>query len=887
MATYNPSDIEAKWQATWEQEGIFAYDPKSKRKRFYCLDMFPYPLRSGMHLGHLVGFAASDVLSRAKKMQGFNVLHPIGFDSFGLPAEQQALASGKHPSEITEIHCDQFVRQLKQAGLSYDWERMINTCDPNYYKWTQWIFLKLFNSWYDPSRESARPIDELEIPIDVEEDGEYAVEEFKNSHRLAYISDAIVNWCPYLETVLSDEEIKAGRTVRGGHRVERRWMKQWMLRISAYADRLIEDLDSLDWPSNIKEQQKHWIGRHEGVEIYFSLENSDQVITTFTTRPETIYGVTFFVVSAEHPLIEELTHPELKESVSKYIENTKLKPDLDRDATNHKKTGQFTGKFVINPINSERVPVYVGEYVSAQYGSNSMMGVPAHDEGDFEFARTFQIPIKSVLVPVEIDINTRKALESGEYPWSGSGVMLPIEHETAKLLELEGMQTWEACDVISDWLVLNRIGRRTTHYRLNDWLFSRQRYWGEPIPIVHWEDGMVRGVSKTELPVELPKLASKSSDLNSIPLACNLDWLKVEAIGGMQGKREHNTMPQWAGSCWYYLRFFDPLNEAVFFKQEMKSSTDDVDLYIGGAEQAVLHLLYSRFWHKVLYDLDLVNTKEPFKKFIAAGAVLTEGFQDRAGNFIAGDQVELTPFGSYKSKETGESIEKVFSWMSRSKESDISLSEILEKHGADVLRLHLLSMGPIDQLRTWDESLIVEAKSFLTNVWNFIKEKSAANGFSDKKLPQVRAALHRAAKKIKYDLEDQKFDTAIRSLIEAFNIFSENTISEAGIKFYLRLLYPFVPHLSEELWQVVSPNDRVSDQAWPEYDENLIRPETIEVIIQIDGKNKMSLEVDRHISEDDLKNQAKIECSKIPFIELVTIYDEAHAYPRVINFITQ
>jgi len=522
--------------------------------------MFPYPSGSGLHIGHPLGYTATDIYSRFKRMNGYDVLHPMGYDAFGLPAEQHAVATGEHPGKITTINCETFTKQMKRIGFSYDWDREIHTCVPDYYRWTQWIFLKLYNSWFDPESKKARPIEELPIPTDIANEGDKATCDYQASYRLAYIDEAMVNWCPALGTVLANEEVIDGRSERGGHEVVRKPMRQWMLRITAYADRLVDELETLNWPESIKDQQRNWIGKKHGAEIQFAVENSKESLTAFTTRPDTLFGVTFFVIAPEHPLINELTTAEQQETVKNYIDNAAKMSEFDRTLDNRSKTGVPTGSYVINPINEERVPLYVGDYVLASYGTGAVMGVPAHDERDFEFAKKFDLPIRPVITPSQSDPETIQKSDSGEIAWTKEGTMLPCDSPVAKELQLEGSSNTDAMSRITKWLTEKELGKHVINYKLRDWLFSRQRYWGEPIPVVHWEDGTITALQESELPLVLPSVEDyKPSDGGESPLAKAADWLTVtDPKTGMNGRRETNTMPQWAGSCWYYLRFIDP-----------------------------------------------------------------------------------------------------------------------------------------------------------------------------------------------------------------------------------------------------------------------------------------------------------------------------------------
>ena len=597
MSEYDPKSIEQKWQSYWEANSTFKTEDRG-REKVYVLDMFPYPSGAGLHIGHPLGYTATDIYARFKRMSGFDVLHPMGFDAFGLPAEQHAVNTGEHPSIITKQSCQTFVRQMKQFGLSYDWDRELATCTSDYYKWTQWIFLQLYNSWFDETVQKARPLEELPIPSVIQQQGELALQAYQAEHRLAYYASAMVNWCPALGTVLANEEVIDGKSERGGHDVVRKPMKQWMLRITKYSERLLSELEEINWPEAIKEQQRNWIGRRTGTEITFAVAGSESPIVAFTTRPDTLFGVTFFVVAPEHPLVEELTSAEQRAKVTQYRDEAARMSDFDRTFDNRKKTGVFTGGHVVNPINGEKVPVYIGDYVLISYGTGAVMGVPAHDARDFEFAKTFKLPVRAVVVPSDTTDSVKSSVSEGQIAWVESGIMLQNNDPVARELKLEGIPNKEGGERITASLEQHKVGNKVVNYKLRDWLFSRQRYWGEPIPIVHWEDGTVSSLKDTDLPLMLPQVVDyKPSDSGESPLAKVKEWLDItDPVTGKRGKRETNTMPQWAGSCWYYLRFIDPKNSEAGWDPKLEKRWMPVDLYVGGAEHAVLHLLYARFW---------------------------------------------------------------------------------------------------------------------------------------------------------------------------------------------------------------------------------------------------------------------------------------------------
>ncbi|HJV31028.1 MAG TPA: leucine--tRNA ligase, partial [Bacillales bacterium] len=669
--SFNHQEIEKKWQQKWEEEKTFKTSEEKGKKKFYALDMFPYPSGAGLHVGHPEGYTATDILSRLKRMQGYNVLHPMGWDAFGLPAEQYALDTGNDPAEFTKKNIDNFRRQIKSLGFSYDWDREVNTTDPNYYKWTQWIFLQLFEKG------------------------------------LAYIDEVAVNWCPALGTVLANEEVIDGKSERGGHPVERRPMKQWMLKITAYADRLLEDLEELDWPESIKDMQRNWIGRSEGAEVTFAIDGYDETFTVFTTRPDTLYGATYAVLAPEHAFVDKITTAEQRAAVEAYIEKIKSKSDLERTDLAKEKTGVFTGAFAINPANGENMPIWIADYVLVSYGTGAIMAVPAHDERDYEFAKQFDLPIKQVVAGGEIDSEA----------FTGDG-----EHINSDFLN--GLNKMDGIQKMISWLEEKGIGTKKVTYRLRDWLFSRQRYWGEPIPVIHWEDGTMSAVSEDQLPLVLPKTTEiKPSGTGESPLANIAEWVNVvDPETGKKGRRETNTMPQWAGSCWYYLRYIDPKNDQALASQEKLNEWLPVDIYIGGAEHAVLHLLYARFWHKFLYDLGIVPTKEPFQKLFNQGMIL------------------------------GENNEK----MSKSKGNVVNPDDIVESHGADTLRLYEMFMGPLDASIAWSTNGLDGSSRFLDRIWRlFIEEDGALNPKvqANEEASNLEKVYHQTVKKVTEDLE--------------------------------------------------------------------------------------------------------------------------------------
>lgn len=768
---FNHQQIEQKWQAYWEQNHTFKTGEDASKPKFYALDMFPFPSGAGLHVGHPEGYTATDILSRFKRMQGYNVLHPMGWDAFGLPAEQYALDTGNDPAEFTAKNIATFKRQIQELGFSYDWDREINTTDPSYYKWTQWIFLQL------------------------------------HKKGLAYVDEVAVNWCPALGTVLANEEVIDGKSERGGHPVERRPMKQWMLKITAYADRLIEDLDDLDWPDSIKDMQRNWVGRSEGAELTFKIADTDYTFKVFTTRPDTIFGATYAVLAPEHALVKEITTSENKEAVSKYIDSIKLKSDLERTDLAKHKTGEFTGAYAINPVNGEKMPIWIADYVLATYGTGAIMAVPAHDERDYEFATQFNLPIVEVVEGGDIQ----------KEAYAGEGAHINSDF-------LNGLEKTEAIEKAIAWFEENGTGEKKVTYRLRDWLFSRQRYWGEPIPVIHWEDGSITAVEESELPLILPKATDiKPSGTGESPLAKIDEWVNVvDPKTGMKGRRETNTMPNWAGSCWYYLRYIDPKNDQAIADPELIKQWLPVDIYIGGAEHAVLHLLYARFWHKVLYDIGVVHTKEPFQKLFNQGMIL------------------------------GENNEK----MSKSKGNVVNPDDIVASHGADTLRLYEMFMGPLDASIAWSENGLDGARRFLDRIWRLFmnEDGTVSNKIVDSNDGTLEKVYHQTVKKVTEDYEGIRFNTAISQMMVFINeAYKAKSVPMEYAKGFVQILAPVAPHLSEELWEKFGANETISYVQWPIYDESKLVENEIEMVIQVNGKVRTKIVVSKDLSKDELE----------------------------------
>ena len=773
---YNHRVIEKKWQKYWDENKTFKTLDDHTKEKFYALDMFPYPSGAGLHVGHPEGYTATDILSRYKRANGYNVLHPMGWDAFGLPAEQYALDTGNDPRDFTKTNIDTFRRQIKELGFSYDWDREVNTTDPNYYKWTQWIFKKLYEKG------------------------------------LAYVDEVPVNWCPALGTVLSNEEVIDGKSERGGHPVERRPMRQWVLKITDYAEKLLADLDILDWPESLKAMQRNWIGKSVGAEIDFKIEGTDKAFTVFTTRADTVFGVSYCVLAPEHKLVEEIVTEGQRAAVEEYLDIVKRKSDLERTDLNKDKTGVFTGAYAINPVNGEKVELWIADYVLASYGTGAVMAVPAHDERDYEFATKFNLPITAVIE------------DNGEVvvPFYGDGKHINSDF-------INGLNNEEAIAKVIEFLEENKVGRSKVTYKLRDWLFSRQRYWGEPIPIIHWEDGTMTTVPDSELPLLLPETDNiQPSGTGESPLANIEEWLNVvDPETGKKGKRETNTMPQWAGSCWYYLRYIDPHNDEMFADPEKLKYWLPVDVYIGGAEHAVLHLLYARFWHKVLYDLGLVPSREPFQKLFNQGMILAEGKDGRP--------------------------EK----MSKSKGNVVNPDDIIVSHGADTLRVYEMFMGPLDASIAWSENGLDGSRRFLDRVYRlFVDEETGKvnDKVQDKDNEELEVSYNYTIKKVSEDIEILGFNTAISQLMVFVNdCYKAEYIPRKYALGFIQLLAPFAPHLAEEMWEIYGNTESISYVSWPTFDESKLVSDTVEIVVQLMGKVKAKLDVKKDLTPAELE----------------------------------
>jgi len=849
---YNFREIEKKWQKYWEENKTFrTKDDFSNPKKYYVLDMFPYPSGSGLHVGHPEGYTATDIVARYKRMKGFNVLHPMGWDAFGLPAEQYAIQTGTHPSKTTRENCDTFRRQIKELGLSYDWDREINTTDPEYYKWTQWIFIKIYNTWFDEKAGKGRPIEELPVPDEIRKEGKEAVRNYVDSKRLAYYDNAQVWWCPVCRIVCANEEVLTdGSHEKCGNTVEKKNLKQWMLRIPLYAERLLKGIDSLDWPEGIKDMQRNWIGRSTGADVDFRIEDREEKIRVFTTRPDTLFGATYMVLSPEHHLVDILTTPERKSEVAAYVKAASLKSDLDRTDLSKEKTGVFTGSFAVNPVNLKRIPVWVADYVLTGYGTGAIMAVPAHDERDFEFALKFGLPVTCIMDPDTEDQAQRQRILDGTECWTEDGRYINSSDNTTGI-DINGLNKEAGIEKMIKWLEETKTGNARVNYKLRDWLFSRQRYWGEPFPVIHWEDGEITVLDEKDLPLELPPLEKyQPGETGESPLSNATDWLMVTDANGRKGRRETNTMPQWAGSCWYYLRFIDPHNKKSIFDPEKEKYWMPVDLYIGGAEHAVLHLLYSRFWHKVLYDLGIVSTDEPYTRLFNQGMILAFAYETDKGAKVSSDMVTEKD-GRYFHSETGEPLRQIVAKMSKTLKNVINPDDVVNRYGADSLRLYEMFMGPLDVTKPWDEKGVKGVFGFLGRTFRFLSD--TGNISSGEEDPEVIKGLHQAIRKVETDIENLRFNTAISAMMIFINLaIKKGKIARATAESFIKILSPFAPHTAEELWQITGHGNTISCESWPQYDEKFLREEVFEYPVSFNGKLRFKIELPLSMQKDEI-----------------------------------
>jgi leucyl-tRNA synthetase len=919
MPGYTPKAIEPKWQRYWEENRTFKTIEQAGKPKIYILDMFPYPSGAGLHVGHPEGYTATDILCRYKRMRGFNVLHPMGWDAFGLPAEKYAVKTGTHPRLTTQQNIGTFRRQIKMLGFSYDWDREVDTTDPGYVRWTQWIFLVLHDTWYDTEQKRGRPISELPIPSHVQEEGPQAIRQYQDDHRLAYQAELPVNWCPGLGTVLANEEVEEGKSKEEGLPVVRMPLRQWLMRITAYADRLLEDLERVDWSEAIKKQQRDWIGKSEGAEVVFILAapsdelitlhrqgKEDEVIRVFTTRPDTLFGATYMVLSPEHHLVDKITTPAQQAAVRAYQEQAARKSDMERTDLAKKKTGVFTGAQAINPANNEKIPVWIADYVLASYGTGAIMAVPAHDLRDWEFARTFNLPIRQVVQPPKDYKPSKEEAELGyeeigqkHYPFVGEGTAIhsgPYNGEPTALFK----------EKITQWLEFKHLGVRRINYKLRDWLFSRQRYWGEPFPILHEIDdqgnltGVVEPLDPSELPLRLPNLEDfKPSGRPEPPLGKATEWVYVTR-NGKRYRRETNTMPQWAGSCWYYLRYIDPKNDQVFCDPEKEQYWMPVDLYVGGAEHAVLHLLYSRFWHKVLYDRGHVSTPEPFQRLVNQGMILGEveyhikpkayeqyqkalaaqgllavHFKDDEQEFYiiknpaaagAESPTNLTEEQVEKRKGTMYLVGTEVALMGRSEKMSksrgnvVNPDDVVKEYGADSLRLYEMFMGPLEATKPWNMHGVEGVFRFLSRVWRLFVDEETKLLVSVQDVPpdqDTTRKVHQTIKRVTDDLDGMRFNTAISAMMELTNHLTGLTVRpRSALETLVLLLAPFAPHIAEELWHLLGHRQTLAYEDWPKFDPALMVEDQVEILVQINGKPKVRLMAPPGLGQEELQKLA-------------------------------
>lgn len=902
MPSYHPADVERRWQQFWETNKTFRTadpgEPGTEGKpKYYILDMFPYPSGAGLHVGHPEGYTATDILARYKRMAGFHVLHPMGWDAYGLPAEQYAVEKNVHPRITTQQNINTFRRQIKSLGFSYDWDREVDTTDPNYFKWTQWIFLTIYDTWYDPVAKKGRPISELPVPEDVRAQGAAAVRRYQDEYRLAFQAEVPVNWCPALGTVLANEEVIDGKSERGGHPVERRPLRQWLMRITAYAERLLEDLEPLDWSHSIKEMQRNWIGKSEGAEVEFRLADHDAMVRVFTTRPDTLYGATYMVLSPEHPLVPQITTPSHAAAVKEYQQAAARKSDFERTETAKKKTGVFTGAYAINPLGNEKIPVWIADYVLATYGTGAIMAVPGHDERDFEFAKEFGLPIVTVVRPTDEWLaKTGSTVSDLKEPYCEEGIAINSGR-------LNGLPTPEAKRDVIVTLEGRGVGHRRVNYKLRDWLFSRQRYWGEPFPVLHGEGNELVPLTPGDLPLVPPDLEDfKPTGTPEGPLSKATDWVNV-TVDGKRYARETNTMPQWAGSCWYFLRYIDPKNEGAFADPAKLKHWLPIDLYVGGAEHAVLHLLYARFWHKVLFDRGYLPCPEPFQRLVNQGMILgeyefhitpevyeahkatiagqgvtavhvpkkDEGDKESYVLRVAGVDKPLIPLPDEmiekkkgKTYLKGSDIELVgkADKMSKSRGNVVNPDDIVSAYGADSLRLYEMFMGPLEAVKPWNTKSVEGVYRFLTRAWRLIVDDgealqlSAAVTSAEPDRDTLRV-LHRTIQKVTKDTEGLSFNTAISAMMEFVNHVTKLESRPRGVLDpFVLLLAPYAPHIAEELWKVLGHTNTLAYEPWPKFDPELVKADEIDVPVQINGKKKTVLKVPAEIDDAALEAAA-------------------------------
>ncbi len=937
MPRYNPAEIEPRWQRFWSKNKTFSTPETITNEKLYVLDMFPYPSGSGLHVGHPEGYTATDIVARFSRMTGKSVLHPMGFDAFGLPAEEYAIKTNTPPRESTEKNISNFRRQLKMLGFSYDWDRELATTDVQYFRWTQWIFLVLFDTWFDTDQQRGRPISELPVPDEIQVQGQASVSKYRDEFRLAYQSDALVNWCPKLGTVLANEEVIDGRSERGHHPVQRIPLRQWMLRITAYADRLENDIQRVDWPEGIKKLQRDWIGRSTGAEVDFFVGDAadysawkqtrragafprkpdDSVLRVYTTRPDTLFGATYMVIAPEHPMVMQLTTKQQKGAVKKYCQAAAFKSDRDRQDDKLSKTGVFTGSYAINPVNGNAIPVWIADYVLVSYGTGAIMAVPAHDQRDFEFARKFELEIIEVVKPMpDVDV------KDGEC-FSGEGTAIHSD-------QFDGLTTAEFKKQITADLQAAGVGRQAVNYKLRDWLFSRQRFWGEPFPILHELDddgnptGIIRAVDPAQLPVNLPPIDDfKPHGRPEPPLEkADDDWL-YPVIDGKKYKRETNTMPQWAGSCWYYLRFIDPRNDTAMVDPELEKQWMPVDLYIGGAEHAVLHLLYSRFWHKVLYDRGYVSGPEPFAKLINQGMILGEmeftAYRNADEHFVSAADVVTNDANQPVEKANQRPLQMIkldadqiakqedyfvlksdpeirvdsrAHKMSKARGNVVNPDEVVADYGADALRLYEMFMGPLEQQKPWSMTGVNGVRNFLDRVWRMIVDEKAeklelnAAICNDPPTDEQLRLLHKTIKAVTNDIQALSFNTAIARLMEFVNFFTKASHRPRSVmEPFLLLLSPYAPHLAEELWRLLGHEKTLAYEPWPAYDEELTIDQMIEVPVQFNGKVKARINVQRGLDKPALEQAARSDERVSALLDGKQVRNVIVVPDRLVNFV--
>nr|WP_319475238.1 leucine--tRNA ligase [uncultured Sphaerochaeta sp.] len=838
MSKYPFSEIETKWQKYWEENQSFAVTEDESvpaEKRMYVLDMFPYPSGAGLHVGHPEGYTATDIYCRYLRMNGYNVLHPMGFDSFGLPAENYAIKTGTHPKVTTEKNIENFRKQIKRLGFSYDWNREVSTHTSEYYRWTQWIFLQLYKQG------------------------------------LAYESHTPINWCDNCKTGLANEEVKDGRCERCGTTVVRKSIRQWVLKITEYADKLLADLDSVNWPESVKLMQQNWIGRSEGASVVFQIDGMDDSLEVYTTRPDTLFGATYMVVAPEHPLVDKLTRGEQMRVVEEYLEATAKKSDLERTDLAKDKTGVFSGSYAINPVNGKKIPIWIADYVLISYGTGAIMAVPAHDTRDWEFAKKFNLPIIEVL---------KSAVDVQEEAWTEDGI-----HVNSNFLD--GLNKEDAINTMIAWLEERKVGTKSVNYKLRDWIFSRQRYWGEPIPLVHCPTCGTVPIPEDQLPLLLPEVSSyEPSGTGESPLAKIDSWVQTTCpVCGGKAKRETNTMPQWAGSCWYYLRYLDPNNEKEFVSKEKEQYWMPVDLYVGGAEHAVLHLLYARFWHKVLFDLGLVSTSEPFKRLVNQGMITSYAYQRPDKSLVPTDMVEEVETDVFVEKETGQKLERVIAKMSKSLKNVINPDEIIQEYGADSMRMYEMFMGPLEVSKPWATAGLNGIYRFLDRVWRLYEERTITD---DEPSKELNKTLHKTIKKVTHDTATLNFNTGISQMMVLVNeLYKVDEFPSVVAETLVKLLGPYVPHIAEELWEKLGHKESLTRVSWPSFEERLTIDDEIEMVFQVNGKVRDKQTVSKGMDKDSALAMAK-ESEKIQqWIEGKTIVKEIVVPDKLVNIVVR